>query len=84
MADTRAEKIMRQLVKAVDAFDDECEENSHTDTGEAWDLFNMIRDSLRVAITESKNERACKFENTPGVFRVCRKCDKPRDQHRGY
>lgn len=65
---------MREALEAAEHWlEEEAYQKSPTRPVE---ILRVIREALRSA--------SCQFENTPGMFRVCRKCDRPRDQHEGY
>lgn len=35
------------IIKMIDAFEEQCEKEDYTDTGDAWEILNIIRDSMR-------------------------------------
>lgn len=43
---------IKSCIARIDDFDKRCEEEEYTDTDEAWDLLNGIRDDLRSLVGE--------------------------------
>ena len=38
------QKEWRKIIKQINDFDEICDEDQYTDTGDAWDLLNRIRE----------------------------------------
>lgn len=49
--------IIKGIVKRIENFDKACNAAQHTDTGEAWDLFDAIKKDLKALLkTEPMEE----------------------------
>lgn len=48
---------LRELISEINEFDKECQEKEHTDSVDAWDLFNIIKEKL--------GRLACEHEPIP-------------------
>lgn len=35
------------IIKMIDAFEEQCEKEDYTDTGDVWEILNVIRNSMR-------------------------------------
>lgn len=35
------------IIKMIDEFEEQCEKEDYTDTGDVWEILNIIRDSMR-------------------------------------
>lgn len=43
------------IIKAIASFSEHCEEDEYTDTGEAWELLDMIAELLRMDADQQPN-----------------------------
>lgn len=52
--------IAGKIVGKINAFDRVCKVNQHTDSGEAWELLNEIRDHLTRQLSPAQIEQLAK------------------------
>lgn len=45
--EAKLKTTIKGIVKAIDKFDKQCAKKEYTDTGDAWDLLNSIRTTLK-------------------------------------
>ena len=49
----KEESLAEKAIAAIEAFSKECEEIGYTDTGEAWEIVNMAKETLKKIILKS-------------------------------
>ena len=47
---TELEKTARLIVQQIESFDEDCEEQEYTDTGDVWCLLHNWRTALKAAL----------------------------------
>lgn len=80
-----ASELMHGLIGEIDRFERETGEAQYTDTGEAWDLLNRIREYLNAAVkTADEAHRVLNRLVEEDVTRTCLRCGKDEwgaDEH---
>lgn len=73
----KAASTLKQLVGAIDKFEEECEEVEYTDTEEVWCLLYRIRKQLFEAAAEVERANTALVALVEAdIDRTCPHCDK--------
>lgn len=66
---------LRELVDEINEFDKECQEKEHTDSVDAWDLLNTIKEKLgRLACDHEPIPESLKHRNGAVYSITCKRC----------
>lgn len=47
---------LTDIIEDIDWFEEQCQEEDYTDTGEAWELLNLIRTRLKAEMGYKDDE----------------------------